>query len=161
MTVLLLNASYEPLRVISMKRAVVLVLQDKAEIIEADEEPVRSATFEMLRPSVIRLVSYVNLPYRAKVPLNRRTLATRDRHTCQYCGNHGNTIDHVIPRSRGGRHEWTNVVLACGPCNFTKSDRLLSELGWALPSQPSVPKTRLVIGMVERNPAWEPHLALT
>lgn len=161
-SVLLLNASYEPLRVLSMKRAVVLVLQEKAEIVEAGEEPVRSASFTMTLPKVIRLRYYVKIPYRAKVALNRKALIARDKGVCQYCGGHGSTIDHIHPRSKGGRHEWTNVALACVACNAAKGDRLLSELGWTLLSKPEVPRvdSHLVIGITTIDPAWEPHLGI-
>lgn len=160
-SVLLLNVTHEPLRVVSFKRAMVLVLQDKAEIVEAAEEPVRSAYCEYPAPTVIKMRYFVKVPWRAKVPLNRKTLVARDRGTCQYCGHHGSTIDHVVPRSRGGRHEWENVVLACSPCNFRKKDRLLSEIGWELLSQPKVPQANiyLLIG-TDVDPAWEPHLAV-
>jgi 5-methylcytosine-specific restriction endonuclease McrA len=161
--VLLLNASYEPLKVVSWHRAVVMVLQEKADVVEADDgEPVRSATFSMPMPIVIRLRYFVKIPYKAKVALNRRNLSLRDKGTCQYCGNNGTTIDHIVPRSRGGCHEWTNVTLACSPCNFKKGDRLLSELGWALTSKPEVPRvsTHLIIGIGTIDPLWEPHLGI-
>lgn len=160
--VLLLNASYEPLRVLGLARAVCLVLAEKAEVITAGEEPVRSASFEMPTPKVIRLRYYVKIPYRAKVALNRKSLMARDNSTCQYCGKAGNTIDHITPRARGGRHEWTNVVCACGPCNQKKGHRLLSELGWSLNMTPDVPRvaTHLIVGIGTIEPEWEPHLAL-
>lgn len=161
-SVLLLNADYLPLRVVPLKRAVVLVLQHKAEVIEAGEEPVRSASFEMPMPSVIRLTYYVKIPYRAKVALNRKSLIARDQGLCGYCRKHGSTIDHIHPRSRGGRHEWTNVTLACGPCNQKKGDKLLSELGWPLHNKPEVPRvtSHILVGLAELDPAWAAHLAL-
>lgn len=160
--VLLLNATYEPLRVISMKRAIVLVIQDKAEIISAGEEPVRSASLCMTVPKVVRLRYFVKIPYRARVALNRKSLMARDKSTCQYCGGHGNTIDHIVPRARGGRHEWTNVTTACSPCNQKKGDRLLSELGWELLSKPEVPRynSHILVGLATMDPEWEPHLQL-
>lgn len=159
---LLLNATYEPLRVISMKRAVVLVLQKKAEVISAGEEPVRSASLTMKVPKVIRLRYFVRIPYRAKVALNRKALMARDNSTCQYCGRHGNTIDHIVPRAKGGRHEWTNVATACSPCNQKKGDRLLSELGWSLLNVPVVPRvnTHLLIGVGTMDPEWNDYLAI-
>lgn len=160
-SVLLLNASWEPLRVIPLKRAVVLVLQEKAEVVEAGEEEVRSSYFSMPLPSVVRLKYFVKIPFRAKVALNRRTLISRDKGICQYCGGHGSTIDHIVPRSRGGTHEWTNVALACGPCNSQKRDKLLSEIGWTLLNKPAVPhvRTHIVLGIGTLDPSWEPHLA--
>ena len=159
--VLLLNASYEPLRVIALKRAVVLILQEKAEIVEAGEEPVRSAYLTLNLPKVIRLKYFVKIPYRAKAALNRKALMARDEGICQYCFGPGNTIDHVLPRSRGGTHEWSNVVLACAPCNQKKSDKLLSELGWKLAMKPEVPRasSRILIGVVKMDEEWAEYLA--
>jgi 5-methylcytosine-specific restriction endonuclease McrA len=161
--VLLLNATYEPLRVIALKRAVVLVLMDKAEVLEAREDRLRSAGGETYAtPAVIRLKYFVKIPYTARLPLNRKAVLMRDRHECCYCGGKASTIDHVQPRSRGGRHRWENVVAACGPCNARKDDKLLSELGWKMRYRPHVPTgTRwLIIGVVEPDPAWEPYLAV-
>lgn len=162
--VLLLNTSFEPLRILSLNRAVVLVVQDKAEIIEADGEPVRSEFLSIPRPLVIRLISYVSIPFRAKVPLNRKTLMARDGGECQVvgCSRTGTTIDHVVPRSRGGRHQWENVAAFCTGCNWTKGDKLLSEMGWELKRTPAIPKTRLIIGLTDAPlPAWKPHLELS
>jgi len=158
---LLLNASFEPLCVVPMKRAVVLVLAEKAEILEAANGLVRSASTAVPVPSVIRLTTYVRVPYRARLPLTRRALLARDSHRCAYCSRSADTIDHVVPRSRHGRHEWENVVAACRVCNGRKGDRLLAELGWALRATPTVPRgTRwLVVGVGRIDPAWEPYLA--
>lgn len=157
---LLLNASFEPLCIISARRALVLVLADKADVITESTDAFRSARVTVAAPSVIRLRYYVKVPYRAALPLNRRNLSGRDGGRCQYCGDRGSTIDHVVPRSRGGGHEWTNVVLACLPCNSRKGDRLLAELGWALRTTPSAPAawTWLVIGVARLDPDWEPWI---
>lgn len=157
---LLLNASYEPLCVVPMKRAIVLVLAEKAEILEAGGGVVRSESTAVPVPSVIRLTSYVRVPYRARLPLTRRALLARDAHRCAYCSRSADTIDHVVPRSRHGLHEWENVVAACRLCNGRKGDRLLAELGWALRATPTVPRgTRwLVVGVGRIDPAWEPYL---
>ena len=136
---LLLNASFEPLCIISARRALVLVLADKADVISESPDAFRSTRVTVAAPSVIRLRYFVKVPYRAALPLNRRNLAGRDGGRCQYCGDKGSTIDHVTPRSRGGAHSWDNVVLACLPCNSRKGDRLLTELGWTLPSPPRAP----------------------
>jgi 5-methylcytosine-specific restriction endonuclease McrA len=158
---LLLNASYEPLCVVPMKGAVVLVLAEKAEILEAGGGVVRSESTALPIPSVIRLTTYVRVPYRARLPLTRRALLARDSHRCSYCTRSADTVDHVVPRSRGGRHEWENVVAACRICNGRKGDRLLAELGWALRITPTVPRgTRwLVVGVGRIDPSWEPYLA--
>lgn len=165
MNVLLLNATYEPLRIIAIKRAVVLVLEGKAEVIEAAPGRIRSAAVDVDVPAVIRLKYFVKIPFRARIPLNRRTLMARDNHECQVvgCERVGNTIDHVVPRARGGRHEWKNTVAMCGRHNQEKSDRLLSELGWDLKKTPDAPMgTRwIVLGFsVPIQPVWEPYLDL-
>jgi 5-methylcytosine-specific restriction endonuclease McrA len=157
--VLLLNATYEPIRVISLKRAIVLVWEDKAEIVEERDAQVTSANFSMPHPAVIRLKYFVKIPYRARLPMSRRTVVGRDKGKCAYCEKRGDTIDHVIPRSRGGKHEWENVVCACRKCNHKKADKLLSELGWTLSFTPYSPKGTfwLILGVIE-DPQWEPYL---
>lgn len=147
MAVLLLNASFEPLRVIALRRAIGLLVAGKAEVIEAGDGEIRSATWSVPVPAVVRLRYMVKVPFRASVPLSRRAVLTRDRRRCQFnqCGRAATTVDHVVPRSRGGRHEWTNVVGACAPCNARKGDRLLSELGWALRSAPVAPRGAVVL----------------
>jgi len=159
-TTLLLNASYEPLCVIPVRRAVVLVLADKADVLVAGDAAVRSARLSVAAPSVIRLRYFVKVPYRASLPLNRRNLLARDHGRCAYCGGRGDTIDHVVPRSKGGPHEWTNVVAACRPCNARKDDKLLDELGWTLPVTPRAPSgwAYLVIGVASTDPEWAPFL---
>lgn len=165
--VLLLNATFEPLTVISTRRAVVLVLDEKAEVIEHGAGEFRSASTSMPVPAVIRLRYFVKIPYRARLPLNRKAVIARDGGVCQYgCGRRGDTIDHVVPRSRGGRHCWENVVASCRKCNGQKDDRLLSELGWVLPRQPFAPTGRfwLVVAMLpdgDVDPGWAPYLAVT
>lgn len=159
--ILLLNATYEPLAVVSLRRAVVLLLDERAVIVEEGSGEIRSARAAMPNPSVIRLTTYVKVPYRAKIPLTRSALLARDNRTCQYCNRPGDTIDHVLPRARGGKHEWENVVIACYPCNNKKSDKLLSSLGWKLNRKPVAPMgTRWVyIALARKDPAWEPYLA--
>ena len=159
MRTLLLNASFEPLCVVSIRRAVVLVLQEKAEVVAELEVPFRSRTMQMAAPSVIRLRRYVKIPYRTALPLTRRNVLARDHHRCAYCKKSGNTIDHVIPRSRGGANSWENVVAACQDCNNKKDDPLLSELGWTLDYTPKSPKgwSWIVVG-VNVDPSWEPWL---
>ena len=157
---LLLNATYEPLCVVPLRRAVVLVLAEKAEIVEAAEGRVRSSRTSLPLPSVIRLTTYVRVPFRAVLPLTRRSLLARDNARCAYCPRTADTIDHVVPRSRGGQHVWENVVGACRACNGKKGDRLLSELGWSLRTRPVAPRgTRwLVVGIGTVDPAWAPYL---
>jgi 5-methylcytosine-specific restriction endonuclease McrA len=111
---------------------------------------------------VVRLSRYVRVPYRREVPLTRRAVLDRDRHSCVYCGLRADTIDHVRPRSRGGEHIWTNVVAACARCNHRKGDRLLAELGWHLATPPMRPPATVavVLGWAKRDPAWQRYLSL-
>lgn len=161
MSVLLLNASFEPIRVITERRAITLVIDEKAEVIEARAGRLRSAKCEWPVPAVVRLVEYVKIPYKAKVPLNRRAVVARDKGVCAYCGHTGNEMDHVIPRSRGGEHTWVNVVCSCRKCNGRKADKLLSELGWTLSRTPYAPTGTvwILIGRVKVvDPTWESYL---
>jgi 5-methylcytosine-specific restriction endonuclease McrA len=157
---LVLNATYEPLCVVPLRRAVVLVLAEKAVVVESGETVLHSERMSMAAPSVVRLARFVRVPYRREVPLTRRGVMERDRHACAYCGGRADTIDHVRPRARGGQHVWTNVVAACARCNHRKGDRLLAELGWHLatpPVQPP-PTVAVVMGWATRDPCWEPYL---
>lgn len=160
MSTLLLNASWEPLTVISTKRAVVMVLQDIAEIVERGEGEFRSPSVSVPVPEVVRLTRWVKVPFRARIPLNNRNVLMRDDFNCAYCDKRANTIDHVIPRSRGGKHRWENVVAACRRCNMAKGSDLLSEIGWSLPFEPFIPRGQVWIafGRTE-NPSWEQYLA--
>jgi 5-methylcytosine-specific restriction endonuclease McrA len=160
---LVLNATYEPLCVVPLRRAVVLVLAEKAVVVEAGTDVMHSARVAIPVPSVVRLARYVRVPYRREVPLTRRAVLDRDGQACGYCGTRADTIDHVRPRSRGGQHVWTNVVAACARCNHRKGDRLLGELGWHLRVAPIQPPATVavVMGWAKRDPAWERYLGLT
>ena len=160
---LVLNASYEPLGVVAMRRAVVLVLAEKAVVIELGQLVLHSERQSITAPTVVRLRRYVRVPYRRIVPLSRRAVMDRDRHVCAYCAARADTIDHVLPRSRGGRHEWINVVAACASCNHRKGDRLLSELGWHLRSVPTEPSAAvaMALGWTSRDPSWDRYLSFT
>jgi 5-methylcytosine-specific restriction endonuclease McrA len=160
MRVLLLNATYEPLKAITLNRAVCLVVASKAEVVEAGDGFIRSNTMQMPVPAVIRLRYYVKVPYKTQVKLTKPALMARDRHHCQYCGAKATTVDHVIPRSRGGRHAWENVVAACQHCNSHKGDHTPQEMGWTLRTKPVAPRgTRwVVIGVATIDPAWQPFL---
>jgi 5-methylcytosine-specific restriction endonuclease McrA len=161
--VLLLNATFEPLAVVTAKRAVVLMLTGKAECVEAAlDEAFHSENLTLPAPSVMRLSRYVRVPYRSAVPMTRAGVLRRDGRRCAYCGRRADTIDHVVPRSRGGGHTWENCVAACRVCNSKKADRLLGELGWTLdrpPRPPSRTAGGVLVLAVEPLPAWEPWLA--
>ena len=157
---LVLNASFEPLCAVPTTRAVVLVLNGKAELLHEGPGLFRSERLTLAEPSVVRLTHYVRVPYVTRVALNRRAVFARDGQRCQYCGGVAESIDHVQPRSRGGRHVWENVVAACRPCNARKSDRTVAESGMYLRRQPSAPRSRawlLAAGGAVR-PEWHPYL---
>lgn len=157
---LVLNATYEPLCVVPVRRAVVLVLKEKAEVLHTSDRVLHSESAEFAVPSVIRLTYFVKVPFRARVALNRRAVFARDNHRCQYCGQAAENIDHVIPRSRGGQHVWENVVAACRPCNSRKEDRLAHEVGLSLARRPVAPRELawLIIAVGSVHPHWEPYL---
>ena len=157
---LVLNASYEPLCVVPVRRAVILVLKEKAEVLHATDEELHSERSVFAVPSVIRLTYFVKVPFRARAALNRRAVFARDGHRCQYCGASAENIDHVVPRSRGGEHVWENVVAACRPCNTRKEDRLLHEVGFVLRRKPMAPRelTWVVVAVGTVHPHWEPYL---
>src|SRR4051794_36194691 len=140
MKALVLNATYEPLCVVSARRALLLVLKEKAEVLHATDRAFHSERAALPVPSVIRLTYFVKVPFRARAALSRRAVFARDDHRCQYCGAAAENIDHVIPRSRGGPHTWENVVAACRPCNARKEDRLVHEAGMALRKRPPAPR---------------------
>ena len=158
---LLLNASLEPLCVVSLRRAVVLVMTGKATILESEGRMLHSERAALPVPVVLSLTRYVHVPVRRAVPPTRRTVLQRDNHRCAYCGASADTVDHVLPRSRGGRHEWSNVVAACVRCNHRKADRLLHEIGWQLPFTPRAPRWSVALGTAaaRSEPSWSRYLA--
>ncbi|MDZ4266478.1 MAG: HNH endonuclease [Mycobacterium sp.] len=161
--VLLLNSTYEPLTALPMRRAVIMLMCGKADVVHDDPmgPVIHSASRTVVVPSVIRLRTFVRVPYRARVPMTRAALMHRDRFRCAYCGSKADTVDHVIPRSRGGAHSWENCVAACSACNHRKADRLLTELGWTLHATPLPPKGqhwRLLSSIKELDPAWVRYL---
>ena len=159
--VLVLNASYEPLNVCTVRRAHVLVFKGKAEVLEDLPRPLRSASDTFRWPHVIRLVQYVRVPRAVKRKISRRALFARDGWRCQYCGSAGKlTLDHVVPRSRGGDSVWENVVTSCAPCNLRKGNRLLHEVHMELPHMPRVPAPALFIRLAAASipTSWQPYL---
>lgn len=137
---LVLNASFEPLSTVSLNRAVVLVLQDKA-VVEQSHPAlrVRAAAVELPVPRVIRLCRYVRVPFRRQAPWSRRGVLVRDQHRCTYCGRRATTVDHVVPKSRGGADSWLNTVASCAEDNHRKADRTPEQAGMPLLHQPFVP----------------------
>ncbi len=163
--VLVLNQNYEPLHVCNVRRAVVLVARGKAEVVDQLDRAaalLRTVTAEFAVPSVIRMVYFIRRP-RPVMRLSRREVFARDRHTCQYCGARKAelTLDHVVPRARGGGHSWENLVSACRACNHRKAGRTPSEARMRLRSRPVRPKTtfaQLYARYLERQPGWEPFI---
>jgi 5-methylcytosine-specific restriction endonuclease McrA len=145
--VLVLNASYEPLNVCTVRRAHVLVFKGKAEVVERLDQPLRSSTRSFIWPHVIRLLHYVRVPRAIQRKISRRALFARDGWRCVYCGSTSGrlTLDHVVPRSRGGDSVWENVVTSCAPCNLRKGNRTLEEAGLHLRRQPRPPAPVLFI----------------
>lgn len=161
--VLVLNATYEPLNVCTLRRALVLLLKQKAEILEAGEGMLRSETMSLERPEVIRLVSFVRVPrdvHRRRI--TRKAVLARDGWVCQYCGTDkpGLTVDHVIPRSRGGESVWENIVAACAACNRRKGARMPHEVRMHPRNRPRPPGPTVFIRIAApRTPAaWEQYL---
>ncbi len=167
MRTLVLNAGYEPLSVVSFKRAVVLVLAGKATVLADTGRPLRSAGslhragMALATPSVILLVRYVRAPRRRAIAVSRRGVLRRDGHRCAYCQSAAATVDHVVPRSRGGADSWENLVACCLRCNGVKGDRTPDEMGWRLRVRPFAPAgpTWVLRGAESVDPRWEEFLS--
>ncbi|MGQ9631304.1 MAG: HNH endonuclease [bacterium] len=160
-SVLLLNVTYEPLQICSMRRALKLIFKNKAEVIEInDTKTINTISMQIQIPAVIRLLYYIKRPY-SEVRFSKRNIMHRDGHTCQYCGASGVplTVDHIIPRSRGGKNIWENVVCACIKCNNKKGDRTPWEVGMKLIRKPYKPRyiyTHMAVNM-ENYKIWEKY----
>lgn len=162
--VLILNQNYEPMSVINVKKAIVLLYMGKAELIAANDAlQVRSVSMSMPFPSIVRLSVYVRVPFK-KIILSRKNILRRDGHRCLYCGR-GDiplTLDHVVPLSRGGEESWENLVCACVKCNNRKGDRTPEEANMPLRRRPMRPNhvtfiSHFVSSLDER---WKPYLFL-
>jgi 5-methylcytosine-specific restriction endonuclease McrA len=161
--VLVLNANFEPINVCDTRRAVGLIMSEKATLILDGRGVIHTISANYPRPSVIRLQKMVNRP-RPQLKMTRREIFRRDNFTCQYCGRHmpDLTIDHVLPRHLGGKHIWLNVVTACPTCNHRKGGRRLDESGMSLIHLPTEPpnSARYIFGRhLEENREWETFLA--
>jgi 5-methylcytosine-specific restriction endonuclease McrA len=160
--VLVLNTTYEPLNVCSARRALVLLLKDKAEVLEESGAAFHSEHAAFPVPLVIRLTSYVRVPRRTTMRITRRAVFARDRHRCQYCGSDRHlTVDHVVPRSKGGLDTWDNVVTSCAPCNRKKADRLPHLAGLRLVAKPRAPEPSafILLHAEQVHEAWRPYLS--
>jgi 5-methylcytosine-specific restriction endonuclease McrA len=163
--VLVLNATFEPINVCSVRRATVLVLKSRAEILERSDRFLHSESITMPRPVVIRLTTYVRIPRDAhRRKITRRAVFARDRWTCQYCGGARGTltIDHVIPRSRGGASSWENIVTCCAPCNRRKGDKAPRSVGMELIREPRAPSPQVFVHVASStiHPSWEQYLTV-
>ena len=157
---LVLNVTDEPLSVVLSRRALVLVLDERAETVHTTGRIFRSEYLEFDEPSVVRLCKYVHVPRAHRRGFSRRGVLHRDGHRCQYCGSRAESVDHVVPRSRGGQHTWENVVAACRRCNTVKRDRLLEETGLRLRNEPRVPQLSTWFAVMAGSipSVWEPYL---
>lgn len=159
--VLLLNQNYEPLCVVSARKAIILMFLQKVEIIESRDQWIHSQYLALQLPSVVRLTCFVRIPQK-RVELNRGNILRRDGYSCQYCGAMKGplTIDHVIPRTRGGDESWENLVCACVKCNNKKGNRTPEEAGMILYRGPKRPNylffMQYFIGISEQP--WKPYL---
>lgn len=165
MRTLVLNAGYEPMQLISWQRALCLVMSQKAEVVAEYNAAVRSVSTSVNLPSVVRLIRYVRVVSRfGFVRCTRKNVLLRDSYQCQYCGVKCRpgaiTIDHVMPRARGGKTTWTNVVAACHPCNRKKGSRLLEKSGMVLLRAARRPAWKELIddGARETASDWLPYL---
>jgi len=159
--VLVLNQDYRALTICSVQRATILVLLQKAELVSAEAGRfIRSPSQAVPWPSVVRLIAYVSIPYK-RISLTRKNVMRRDRHRCQYCSStDGLTIDHVFPRSRGGKDTWENLATACVPCNNRKGSRTPEEAKMALQRKPFRPSHVMFIRdfMGTLGEDWKPYL---
>ena len=159
---LVLNATYEPINVCTVRRAVVLLLKERAEVLEHGQWELRSENTAIVRPLVIRLTSYVRVPRDAhRRKITRRAVFARDDWTCQYCGSRSNlTVDHVIPRSKGGSSAWENIVASCAPCNRRKGDRMPTQAGMHPKQTPTTPRAEIFIRVSSPTipAAWRQYL---
>ena len=162
--VLVLNQTYEPLNICRVRRAMVLIYQNKAEMLENGSGLLHTVDGEYPIPSVIRLATLIKRPHRIQRKMSRIEIFKRDNFTCQYCGkvSHSLTLDHVIPRSRNGQHTWENVVSACVPCNRVKAGRTPEEAGMKLRKKPTAPVPGSLFFIPSRVPEirseWEKYL---
>ncbi|MFT4049222.1 MAG: HNH endonuclease [Solirubrobacterales bacterium] len=163
--VLVLNASYEPINVCTVRRAIVLILKQKAEVLDEHDIELHSERSSITRPSVIRLRAYVRIPYQSlRRKITRRAVFARDGWECQYCGRRGSlTMDHVIPRSKGGDTSWENVVACCAGCNRRKGDRSVSQSGMKLRTRPRPPHATIFIHVASPTipTQWLPYVPAT
>lgn len=163
--VLVLNASYEPIHVCGVKRAIILIVKGLAKSEEDTPYVMRSPSIAFPVPAVIRLVHYVQIPYRKRA-FSKRHIYLRDNHTCQYCGRTGAgnelTLDHILPQSRGGKSVWHNLITCCRPCNSKKGDLTPREAGMQIRNKPKPLSSHFYLHLVrskaQGNGYWRKYL---
>ena len=169
-SVLLLNASYEPLAVIPKRRALSLLLRERVDAATDDVVPLKGISTSLNIPTVLRLRRYINVPRRGAA-WSRRAVLRRDNYTCIYCGIQAGerqgkrvldkndfTIDHILPKSRGGRNLWTNTACACPPCNHRKGSKMPHEAGMTLRWEPKTPRVDYIVASGQVPEAWKMYL---
>ena len=164
---LLLNATYEPLKVVNWQKAITLLCQGKVEVISVYDREIRAVSFSIKLPSVIRLLRYIKIKRRFDyVPFSRANIYARDNHTCQYCGDSlptsELTFDHVVPVAHGGRKDWENIVTCCISCNRRKGGRTPDQAGMRLirhPKRPDkAPAIRITFGLRNAPESWRDYV---
>jgi 5-methylcytosine-specific restriction endonuclease McrA len=160
--VLVLSKSYEPLSITSFRKAFLLVYMEKAEVVDSSDVIVRSPSKSFNAPSIIRLKTRPRYNLFSKVELNRKNILKRDNHQCQYCGACDNlTVDHIIPKSKGGASTWDNLVTACSSCNNKKDNKSLKEVGMHLKTEPKRPNyVHFLTRKHTIHESWKPYLFL-
>ncbi len=158
---LILNSTFQPLSIANAKRSIALLLNKKINVIKESKIQIRSENKILYIPKVALLTYYVKAPYARRVALNRSNIFIRDFNTCQYCGKKAESIDHIIPKSKGGKHEWSNVVACCKKCNLIKADKLLNQTILKLNNFPVKPEgnfwIKTIIGS-NPEPEWKEYL---
>jgi 5-methylcytosine-specific restriction endonuclease McrA len=161
--VLVLNASYEPLRIVPARRALILLMQQKVEPVELGAHTLRSADHAITLPLVVRLLRYIRVPRARRLACTRRAVIARDLETCQYCGAQPGranlTLDHIVPRTQGGTTSWENVVAACSACNHRKGGRTPAQASMALRATPRQPSSLAIAlhGELSRHTIWQKY----
>ena len=161
--VLLLNNSYEPISVITAKKAVIMYFLDKVDVVKKSKIVINSIYLKFNIPEVIKLKNYIYIKH-SKIPLTRKNILKRDNNTCQYCGKNKSeiTIDHILPKDKGGNDSWNNLVVACKRCNMIKGNYLLKDIDMQLIRKPFEPTKIIYLQNVgKNNKSWHPYLYLT
>ena len=160
---LILNSTFQPLSLATPKRALALLFGKKINVLKESDIILRSVDRSIAIPKVTVLTYYVKAPYARRVALNRENIFIRDSFICQYCGDKAESIDHIMPKSKGGSHEWSNVVACCKKCNLLKADKLLGKTSLLLQKSPSIPGGNFWIKTIIGNnpdPDWKEYLVL-